>query len=291
LQHLAQPVALEPGTVVSTAPNFRGGGGFGRSGPGPARFGGGGRPPGFGFGHGPAVEDRVDAHRFFGPGPVIVDHPVVFPHIPLGPGPVIPISAWRIIDKEATDIALSQTSAVEGYLHQTFNTYNPVEYATVSSGLIHTTYYIVIETGELTVLVLGAPQTSKFFIEIAVNHNTLDGSNTLVSAFSLTTGLPPISPDNNVSVGSGGGLAGPFPITPELAQAAITFRPQVQQYTGVTYTIYEPQTYYSQVVAGTNYNVYVKTGDGPNAFVYVKLFLALTPGSQLSFVSASQQLN
>jgi len=225
-----------------------------------------------------------------GPGPVKP------PTVPLGPGPVIPsgpiipISGWKTATKEVIAIAEKEKAAAEALLKTTFKIFTPAEFALTHS-LEYETFFIVVETSELDFRVLGEPKSIKFYTELTVNHYYLSRESKLVNAAALPNGLPQNprieTPNQGVGSGSGGQIQGPFTITTQLAEAAISFKTQTEEYTGVKYTKFVPKTFYHQVVAGTLYYVYVQTGDLLGSYIIVEFFLGLTPASKYQFVRAS----
>lgn len=70
-----------------------------------------------------------------------------------------------------------------------------------------------------------------------------------------------------------GGFTGNNPITDDLKQLANKLRPKVEQALGKTYSVYEPVSFKSQVVAGTNYKIKVKV-DGEK-YVHMVVFVPL----------------
>lgn len=223
-----------------------------------------------------------------GPGPAKP------PKIPLGPGPVIPIHEWKPVDKQVTDLANQQREAAENYLHTKFTLYNPVEYGTTKSGLWNTIYYIIVETSERTLYVLGEPQVTKYYTEIVVE--VTDAVKPIFErAINLGTGLPPLTPDNTHS-GTGNPTNGPYKITKELSDVTIKFKKDAEKYTGQDYPVFNPAQYYTQLQGiATTYWVQVAIGlplalHGP-PIIYVKLNKPLLGPSNFSFVSAGDELN
>lgn len=231
-------------------------------------------------------------HLPLGPGPVV---PPTSPTIPLGPGPVVPpIIKWKPVTDQVKEIAEREKGAIEALLKTKFQLYIPTEFA-ITVEFTTTTYYVVIQTGEFKYLLLGAPKVIKTYTEATILFSILNGQYRLVNAVHLD-GLPPINPSGQITSdsGSGGQLQGPFAVTPELKDAVIGFKQQVEAYTGAKYLLFNPISYYSQVVAGTNYYVQtvVQNADGSQIVypIYVNLFLSLEGPAYYVFKSAGQQL-
>ena len=70
-----------------------------------------------------------------------------------------------------------------------------------------------------------------------------------------------------------GGFGAAKPVTPEVGQLALNMKPHAETKLGASWSTYEPVTYTSQVVAGTNYLVKVKVGE--SEYVHLKIYQPL----------------
>ena len=70
-----------------------------------------------------------------------------------------------------------------------------------------------------------------------------------------------------------GGFGNSRPADDDVKAMATEMKPKVEQALGKTYTQFEAVSYTTQVVAGTNYKIKVKVGDGK--FVHIKVYVPL----------------
>ncbi|XP_037696167.1 cystatin-A [Choloepus didactylus] len=70
-----------------------------------------------------------------------------------------------------------------------------------------------------------------------------------------------------------GGLTEARPATPEIQKIADEIKPQLEAQTNETYNEFEAEEYKSQVVAGTNFYIKIRTSN--NQYVHVKVFKSL----------------
>jgi cystatin-A/B len=83
-----------------------------------------------------------------------------------------------------------------------------------------------------------------------------------------------------------GGFGEEKPVTDEVRTMCETMKSNIQDHVGKSFDTWEPVSFKTQVVAGTNYNVKVKVGD--NEYIHVKLFKALPcNGGNVSLSSAT----
>ena len=66
-----------------------------------------------------------------------------------------------------------------------------------------------------------------------------------------------------------GGFGSARPADDKVKAIALEMKPKVEQALGATYTVFEAVSYTTQVVAGTNYKIKVKVGDGK--YVHIKV--------------------
>lgn len=69
-----------------------------------------------------------------------------------------------------------------------------------------------------------------------------------------------------------GGFTQDQPMTDEVKTMTMKFKANAEAKMNATYATFEPESYQSQVVAGTNYNVKVKTDKG---YIKIKIFKPL----------------
>ena len=74
-----------------------------------------------------------------------------------------------------------------------------------------------------------------------------------------------------------GGFGNAKPADDKVKALALEMKPKVEQALGATYTEFEAVQYTTQVVAGTNYKIKVKVGDGK--YVHIKVFVPLACNS------------
>ena len=67
-----------------------------------------------------------------------------------------------------------------------------------------------------------------------------------------------------------GGMSGAKVMTPEMFSKFVSLKPAIQIKAGKTYTVFEPISFKSQVVAGTNYVAKIKV-DGEKC-IHAKMF-------------------
>jgi cystatin-A/B len=67
-----------------------------------------------------------------------------------------------------------------------------------------------------------------------------------------------------------GGVSAPKPMNPEMFSKFVSLKANIQAKAGLTFTVFEPVAYTSQVVAGTNYKAKIKVDGGK--YIHVKLF-------------------
>ena len=67
-----------------------------------------------------------------------------------------------------------------------------------------------------------------------------------------------------------GGFGNSRPADDKVKAIALEMKPKVEQALGATYPEFEAVQYTTQVVAGTNYKIKVKVGDGK--YVHIKVF-------------------
>ena len=70
-----------------------------------------------------------------------------------------------------------------------------------------------------------------------------------------------------------GGFGNSRPADDNVKAIALEMKPKVEQALGETYTEFEAVSFTTQVVAGTNYKIKVKVGDGK--YVHIKVFVPL----------------
>lgn len=59
-----------------------------------------------------------------------------------------------------------------------------------------------------------------------------------------------------------GGFGAEKPMKPQVSEIAMKVKPQVEAKMNATYATYEPLTFATQVVAGTNFLITIKTDNG-----------------------------
>ena len=70
-----------------------------------------------------------------------------------------------------------------------------------------------------------------------------------------------------------GGFTNSRPADDNVKAIALEMKPKVEEALGTTYTQFEAVSFTTQVVAGTNYKIKVKVGDGK--YVHIKVFVPL----------------
>ena len=70
-----------------------------------------------------------------------------------------------------------------------------------------------------------------------------------------------------------GGFGNARPADEKVKAIALEMKPKVEQALGATYTEFEAVQFTTQVVAGTNYKIKVKVGDGK--YVHIKVHVPL----------------
>ena len=83
-----------------------------------------------------------------------------------------------------------------------------------------------------------------------------------------------------------GGHSNAKEITPEVTEMVNSVRGQIETQLNSTFEVFEPVSYTTQVVAGTNFTVKIRVGDG--VFVSVKIFRPLPcNGTELEVTGAA----
>ncbi|XP_062983446.1 cystatin-B-like [Elgaria multicarinata webbii] len=72
-----------------------------------------------------------------------------------------------------------------------------------------------------------------------------------------------------------GGLSEPEPATSEVQSIAEQVKSQLEQKANAVYPTYEAISFREQVVAGTNYFIKVRHGDGERDYAHLRVFQAL----------------
>ena len=70
-----------------------------------------------------------------------------------------------------------------------------------------------------------------------------------------------------------GGFGGPQHADNDIKELVKSIKPKVEAKANATYNVFEAETFIAQVVAGTNFVVKVKVGDGQ--YIHVKFFRPL----------------
>ena len=85
-----------------------------------------------------------------------------------------------------------------------------------------------------------------------------------------------------------GGFTNARPADDKVKAIALEMKPKVEQALGETYSEFEAVSFMTQVVAGTNYKIKVKVGNGK--YVHIKVFVPL-PCSGTEKEVMSQEAN
>lgn len=84
-----------------------------------------------------------------------------------------------------------------------------------------------------------------------------------------------------------GGFTDSKPINDEVREIADNIKPEIENKLNVSYETYEPIAYKTQVVAGTNYLIKIKVGEGK--YIHAKIYKTLPhAGSKLSLSDVSE---